>query len=92
MKPESTGFPSGVEIHLIGFGEQQPPCFDHTHRYRMQIDQPVTPLFLLQRVGFPDPTGLLLMRKDTVIPEDRWQEALITRGDQITLMSAIEGG
>jgi sulfur carrier protein ThiS len=91
-KPNTGENDSSVEIRLIGFGDDRPACFDYTNRFRCHLTHPVTPRWILDKAGFPVSTGLILMKADTVIPENRWDEALINSGDQITLMSAIEGG
>ena len=82
----------GIEIHLIGFGDDRPACFDETNRFRIKTNHPMTPRQLLEIAGFHDASGLILMSGDTVIAENRWDEPLITNEDRITLMSAIEGG
>lgn len=81
-----------IGIHLIGFGDDRPACFDDTNRFSFQVSHPITPRQLLEKVGFPNSSGLILMSGDTVIPENRWDEPLIKNEDHITLMSAIEGG
>jgi sulfur carrier protein ThiS len=81
-----------IEVHLIGFGKDRPACFNEINRFSFHVDQPTTPLQLLTKAGFPDPRGLILMIEDTVIAEDRWKEPIISNGNQVTLMSAIEGG
>ncbi|MGI9316830.1 MAG: hypothetical protein ACR2QW_05825 [bacterium] len=81
-----------IEIHLIGFGDDRPACFDNTNRFSFQTSHPITPRQLLEKSGFPNSSGLIFMSGDTVIPENRWDEPLINNEDRITLMSAIEGG
>ena len=47
---------------------------------------------LLERIGFEDFSGLLLMHGDVIIPQDQWRETILSDGDHIILMTAIEGG
>lgn len=81
-----------IEIHLIGFGDDRPACFDEANRFRFKTNHPITPRQLLKIAGFTSSSGLILMSGDSLISETRWDEPLITNDDRITLMSAIEGG
>lgn len=81
-----------IEIHLIGFGDDRPPCFDDSNYFNLQIGQPVTPRQLLKKAGFPDASGFIFMYGKTVVAENRWDESLIAEEGRVTLMSAIEGG
>ena len=81
-----------IEVHLIGFGEHRPACFDKNNRFSCQTTEPVSPRQLLEKAGFGEEHGLIFMQGDTIIPEDQWDQAQVLNGSRVTLMSAIEGG
>lgn len=81
-----------IEIRLIGFGDDRPPRFGARDRLQLEIETPATPRQILDAVGIDDDHGLVLMNTDRVIPAQHWREAVVQRGDRLTLLAAIEGG
>ena len=81
-----------IEIKLIGFGDDRPPRFGRQNSLSLEIETPASPWSLLRELGIDDVTGLVIMDADSVIPLDRWQDAIVEDGARLTLLSAFEGG
>ena len=79
-------------MKLIGFGEDRPACFDASNLCQVDTVDLMSPAELMQKTKIPNPSGLIFMHNQTVIAEDRWSETLIMDGDEVIVMSAIEGG
>jgi len=81
-----------VEIRLFGFGDERPAIFGDSNRLQLDIDTPTTPRLLLRAAGIGEEVGLVLMDRDTVIPPQSWDDAVIQDQQRLTLLSAFEGG
>ena len=81
-----------VEIKLFGFGDERPAIFGGGNRLCLDIATPATPRALLHAAGIDEEVGLVLMSRDSVIPPQEWDEAIIEDSQSLTLLSAFEGG
>ena len=81
-----------VEIKLFGFGDQRPAAFHGANSLQLEIETPTSPRALLRAVGIDDDSGLVLMNRDSVIPLQNWDDAIIEDRQSLTLLSAFEGG
>jgi sulfur carrier protein ThiS len=81
-----------IEIKLFGFGDDAPPAFHSGNRLEIDIDTPATPRAVLRAAGIEDASGLVLMNTDQVIPAGQWDDAIVSDGDFLTLLSTFEGG
>ena len=61
-------------------------------RLQLDIETPATPRALLHATGIDEEIGLVLMNHDSVIPPQKWDDAIIEDGQSLTLLSAFEGG
>lgn len=84
--------PKAIQVQLIGFGEYRPSKFRHGNHYNHRLNETVSIQQLMKQLGFEDPSGLILMLDNTVIPEDQWLSKNITNEHSLTVMSAMEGG
>lgn len=81
-----------IGIILFGFGDDRPAAFKGENRLRLEIETPATPWAVLRAAGIEDPTGLVLMNQDQVIPPRQWENDIIEEHASLTLLSAFEGG
>ena len=81
-----------VEIRIFGFGDERPAAFGDKNGLEIEIATPATPRALLHAAGIGDEAGLVLMDRDSVIPPQKWDDAIIGDGQRLTLLSAFEGG
>ena len=81
-----------IEIRLIGFGDDQPACFNGKNLLQLAIAAPATPWAVLQQIGIEDTAGLVLMDENRVIPPEQWHDPLTEETTGLTLLSAFEGG
>jgi len=81
-----------IAIKLFGFGDDVPPAFNNGNRLELDIDTPATPWTVLRAAGIDDPTGLVLMNADQVIPTGQWNDTIVSDQDCLILLSAFEGG
>ncbi len=81
-----------IELRLFGFGDERPPAFGNADRLELDIETPTTPRAILRAAGITDETGLIVMNRDSVIPAQAWDDRIIEDRQQLTLLSAFEGG
>ncbi|MCP4389238.1 MAG: hypothetical protein GY802_13160 [Gammaproteobacteria bacterium] len=81
-----------IEVTLFGFGDDRPAAFKGENRLRLEIETPATPWTVFRKAGIEDPTGLVLMNQDQVIPPAKWENDIVEDHDRLTLLSAFEGG
>ncbi|MFT5218427.1 MAG: thiamine biosynthesis protein ThiS [Planctomycetota bacterium] len=81
-----------IEVTIFGFGDERPPAFQNADRLELDLELPATPMAVLLRSGFDDQEGLALLINDRIVHAQDWQHAIVGPGDQVKVLSAIEGG
>jgi len=81
-----------IELTLIGFGDDLPASFTAGKRISLDLETPATPDAVLRAAGISETEGLILMNTVSVIPAREWGHAVVQDRDQLTLLSAFEGG
>ena len=81
-----------VEVRLFGFGGIRPKGFHDSDIARFDIATPTSPRALLNHLEIDDATGMVMMRRERLLPQTQWDQPVIADGERITLMWAIEGG
>ena len=81
-----------IELTLVGFGDDRPAAFADGRRIHLDLDTPTTPGAVLRAAGITEAEGLILMNTASVIPTREWDRPVIEDNDQLTLLSAFEGG
>lgn len=81
-----------VEISLFGFGDDRPPFFEGRNQKQLILDKEVSARSAMMQAGFSDFSGLVLMRNNSVIAENLWEDTALHDGDKLKVLSAFEGG
>lgn len=81
-----------IEVTIFGFGDERPAAFLNADRLELDLDLPSTPMRVLRQSGFSDQEGLAVLINDRIVHQQDWDDAIVKRGDQVKVLSAIEGG
>jgi len=81
-----------VEVSLFGFGDERPAVFGASNSLVLTLPDNACVRDVFPRSGFNDTHGLSAILNGTVVPEAKWQSTVLSSGDHLKLLMAIEGG
>lgn len=81
-----------VRLTIFGFGDDAPAQFQGQKQIELPLDTPATPAAVMHAAGFEDSVGLVMMINNRVVAIQDWGNASIADGDELRVLSALEGG